>query len=175
LLDIGANSGEYSILAAELGYKVVAADFDLGALEILHDRQKSSAYPISPIVFNLARPTPAIGWRNREIESFLQRAEQSFDVCMLLGIIHHLIVSERIPLNELIELLFELKFRHLVVEWINTWDARFREISVTHGEIYAELTESNFESDVSKMFSIERKLNIHGGSRTLYLLQRHLL
>ena len=41
-------------------------------------RARSGRLPILPLVGNFGRPTPALGWRNRELESLLGRAAERF-------------------------------------------------------------------------------------------------
>src|SRR3546814_15579767 len=66
VLDAGCNTGDYSFLAAECGAKVVAADADHDAVELLYHRLKTHPAAITPVVVNLANPSPAIGFRNQE-------------------------------------------------------------------------------------------------------------
>jgi hypothetical protein len=64
-------------------------------------------FPNDPVV-NLARSTPAAGWANCETPSFLDRARGHFDAVLMLALIHHLLVTERIPLDSILELAADL-------------------------------------------------------------------
>jgi len=88
VLDVGANTGTYSLLAAAAGAHVVALDTDEAAIEQLWRRASKDSLDIQPLVVNIARPTPALGWMNHETISFLDRAEQRFDLVMMLAVIH---------------------------------------------------------------------------------------
>ena len=57
-----------------------------------------------PLVVDLTRPTPAVGWRNQECASFLVtgRRRENFDLVMMLAVVHHILVTERIPLEDLL-------------------------------------------------------------------------
>jgi len=172
VLDIGANTGEYSLMAAAGGASVVAADFDVGALDRLHERIKVARLPITPVVLNIARPTPAVGWNNSEVHSFLDRARGQFRMVMMLALLHHLIVTERVPLEYVIRLLFDLEAPFLLIEWVKVEDLRFRQIARTHGDLYASLSEDVFERKLELHFHTIERLHLSSGTRTLYLCER---
>jgi len=172
VLDIGANSGEYSLLAAKLGASVVATDFDVTALDKLYTRVKAEELPITPAVLNIARPTPAVGWANNEVDSFLSRAKGEFNTVMMLAVLHHLIVTERVPLEFVIQMLFELEAPNLIIEWVSPDDPRFLQISQTHGDLYSHLTDAVFEQELKKRFLIVEQMPLPNKTRTLYFCTR---
>src|SRR5690606_3919338 len=74
--DVGANTGVYSALAAEAGYRVIAWDQDAGSVEAHWRRVRGDGNPaVLPLVLDLANPSPAIGWGLEERASFLERAD----------------------------------------------------------------------------------------------------
>jgi len=172
VLDIGANTGEYSLMAADQGASVVAADFDVAALDRLYERIKVKRSLITPVVFNIARPTPALGWDNREIDSFLVRARGQFRMIMMLALLHHLVVTERVPLEFIVKLFFDLEAPFLLIEWVSPEDSRFRQIARTHGDLYANLSEEVFERELEVHFRIAERLPLSSKTRTLYLAKR---
>ena len=46
VLDIGANKGLFSILAAKAGHKVISVDYDIGAIDALYRDNKKYGLPI---------------------------------------------------------------------------------------------------------------------------------
>jgi hypothetical protein len=64
VLDAGANTGHFSALAAHAGASVVAIDLDPVCVGEIWQRAGDQRLNILPLVMNLARPTPALGWRN---------------------------------------------------------------------------------------------------------------
>ena len=151
---------------------MVAADFDVAALDKLFECVTQKKLPITPVVFNVSRPTPAIGWNNEEIESFLARARGQFQLIMALALVHHLLVTERVSLAFIVKLLFEFEAPYLLIEWVDPKDSRFREIALTHGNLYANLSDAIFELELERYFRIHERLQLRCKTRTLYLCER---
>jgi 2-polyprenyl-3-methyl-5-hydroxy-6-metoxy-1,4-benzoquinol methylase len=172
VLDLGANAGEYSRVAAKGGAHVVAADADLHALQVLHRRNERERLPISPLVLNLARPTPALGWRNREFASFLDRARGQFDMVLALALLHHVIVTERVPLDEFVALLADLQSPQVVLEWVSPQDMKFRQIAGMNAHLYAELDESALRRALAPHFDVVAEVELSAGLRRLFWCAR---
>ena len=79
VLDIGANTGDFSALAAGLGAEVVSLERDMAAADRLHRMARKRNLAIQTIHADLARPTPAVGWDNSESVALLPRLEGQFD------------------------------------------------------------------------------------------------
>ena len=173
ILDIGCNAGEFSLIALGEGRSVVSADFDHPALGKLYRRIRGTNQPITPVLLNLGRPTPAVGWLNREIPSFLDRAAGQFDCVLFLGLIHHLLVTERASLPMLAELLAHLGPRRLILEWIDPTDRKFRQLSgVNHG-LYELLNAAALEECFrAAQFDLVEKLPLPCGTRVMYVWRR---
>src|SRR5208283_219503 len=120
LLDAGSNTGQFSLQAARTGASVVAIDSDSVVVGQLWRKVHAERLDILPLVINLARPSPALGWRNGECPAFLDRAKGAFDMVFFLALLHHLFISERIPLIEIINLAAELTTDVAVVEFVGT-------------------------------------------------------
>lgn len=173
VLDVGANTGHFSELAARSGSSVIAIDSDPAAVGRLWHRASDKGLDIQPLVVDLCRPTPALGWRNFETTSFLDRARQGFDMVMMLAVVHHMLVSERAPLEQILDLAAELTTDLLVIEFIEPSDPMFRRLARGRDALYAHLTASFFEMACSNRFRILRKQPIAESRRTLYLLRRN--
>ncbi|MGK5027420.1 class I SAM-dependent methyltransferase [Janthinobacterium sp. RB2R34] len=172
VLDLGCNAGEFSKIAAEVGNTVVAADYDHGALSRLYQQLRGTVLPISPILLDIGRPTPPVGWMNQEVDSFLVRAAGKFDCIMALGLVHHLLVSERAGLPMILDFFHSLRPRFLILEWIEPQDLRFAEIAGINKELYSTMSIESFERLFSVKYSIEKKQSLVAGNRTLYLLEK---
>jgi SAM-dependent methyltransferase len=168
VLDLGCNTGEYSVLAANLGKSVVVADADDASIQRLYERRRGAATDISPMVLNIARPPPALGWMNAEVPSFIDRATARFDCVIALGLIHHLAVTERVPLALIAQLLQRLTTATLIVEWVDREDPRFKQLAGLNWPLYLSWTRQGFELLLSVPFLLQSSLTLPCGTRTLY-------
>ena len=171
VLDVGANTGVYSRIAAERGASVVAWDSDMQASDLNWQSARSAGLSILPLVADFARPTPAVGWRNRESESLLDRARGQFDCVLMLGILHHLLIADQIPLPAIVDQLSEISTRWVIAEWIPKGDSQFDELSRGRDELYAHLTEEFFIQSFAKCFSACCQEQLPNG-RSLWLMEK---
>lgn len=177
VLDAGCNTGHFSVMAAQAGARVVAVDLDPVSVGALWRRARDQDLDILPLVVDLSRPTPAVGWRNRECPSFLERAEGQFDCVLMLALMHHLHVSERIPVDEIVDLAWQLTRRHLVFEYVGPGDPMFQRLLRGREHLHEALERTHFEAALAGRFRVVRKKNVAPpepgrSDRTLYLLER---
>ena len=171
VLDVGANTGAYSLIAAEAGASVVAIDADAAAIEVLGQTTANRKLPITTLVANIARPTPAAGWRNREHLSLLDRLTGKFDLVLMLAVIHHFILREQLPLPHIAELCASLTKRWLVLEWVPPSDPMFQEWLRGRDDLYGHLSEDDLERAFSPFFVLGDRSRLSNG-RVLFLLER---
>jgi SAM-dependent methyltransferase len=170
VLDIGCNTGHFSIAAARGGAQVVAIDPDPAVVGRLYADAVSAGLQVLPLVVDLARPSPALGWRNEERDSFLDRARGRFDMVLALAVLHHLLVSDRIPLDDVLALLAELTRHHAVVEFVSAEDPMFRRLSRGRDHLFSDLNREAFEAACGRHFRTLRSAGPIDGTRWLYLL-----
>jgi SAM-dependent methyltransferase len=171
VLDVGCNAGVYSMLAADQGAEVVSIDTDSGAIDRLATNLKDSGMNILPLCIDLAQPTPATGWENRECASFLSRCIGHFDTVMMLAVLHHLLLGNQIPLEGVASLAAELTSHNLILEWVPPTDPKFQEILRGRDDIYAHITEAAFREAFARYFAIVRERTLTNG-RILFHFER---
>jgi SAM-dependent methyltransferase len=158
VLDIGANTGDFSALAASLGpphaTQVVALERDAAAADRLFRMARQRDLPILTIHADLARPTPAVGWRNAESLALLPRLESQFDLVLMLAVIHHLLLMEQIPLPEILALCHRLTRRHLVIEWVPVADPMFQSLLRGRDALYGSLSETDLLDACANRFRL---------------------
>ena len=172
VLDVGANTGHFSGMAAKAGAAVVAIDLDPACAGAIWRYARGQNLNILPLAVDVSRPSPALGWRNHECPSFLERAAGAFDGVLMLAVIHHLLVSERIPLEEIIRLASELTTSLLVVEFVGPQDEMFRHLTRGREHLHNGLNEAAFEAACAAHFDILRSLPLPGTERRVYGLKR---
>jgi len=168
--DIGANTGRYSAIAAAAGYEVVAVDGDWAAVErhYLALRAAGDAR-IMPLLADLADPSPAIGWANRERASLLDRANA--DVVVALALVHHLAIGRNVPLPMVAELFAKLA-PNLVVEWVPKEDPMVVRLLSAREDIFPTYTVDGFRAAFGDRFEIVEEAPIEDSLRILFRMQR---
>jgi SAM-dependent methyltransferase len=172
VLDVGANEGRFSLLAARQGAEVVAIDSDPVVVGSIWRRASAENLSILPLVVDFTRPTPAVGWRNRECASFLDRAGEKFDLVMMLAVAHHILVTERIPLEDLLALADELSREYVLIEFVAPADPMFQRIVRGRDELYSNFSPAWFEAAALTRFELVRSAKLDGLHRWLYLFRR---
>ncbi|MGB6743837.1 MAG: class I SAM-dependent methyltransferase [Terracidiphilus sp.] len=171
VLDIGANTGTYSLMAAAAGAEVVALDSDAAAIEQLWRAAAAGQKQITAMVANIARPTPAAGWRNREQLSLLDRLTGQFDMVLMLAVIHHLILREQLPLEHIGALCASLTRRWLVLEWVPPSDPMYQEWLRGRDHLYGHLSEDDLVQAFAAHFQVANRKAL-GNGRVLLLFER---
>jgi SAM-dependent methyltransferase len=172
VLDVGANEGRFSFAAAEAGARVIAIDSDAAVVGTIWREAGRRKADVLPLVVDLTRPTPAMGWRNGECSSFLDRARGHFDLVMMLAVVHHMMVSERVPLEEILDLAEELTTNYILIEFVEPADPMFRKIARGRDALFSDLTAARFEAAAARRFEIVKARKIEGLHRWLYLFRR---
>jgi SAM-dependent methyltransferase len=172
VLDVGCNTGVYSNLAADAGAEVVSIDTDLQAVDRLCANLKGSGKNILPLCVDLAHPTPAAGWENREYASFLSRCTGHFDTVMMLAVLHHLLLRNQIPMDRIAALCSGLTTRHLILEWVPPTDPKFQELLRGRGAIYTHITEAAFRDTFGEYFTTVDELALVNGRTMLHLRKK---
>jgi len=170
VLDVGCNTGDYSYLAAQAGATVLAADADHDAVEVLYRRLKKQPANITPMVLDLANPSPAIGYLNRERPAFLDRVET--DCVLALALLHHLLVSANFPLAAIGELFHRLTRRHLILEFVPVEDPMFQQLLQFRVNLFQGLTLAACFEAFAPRFELVRQQSIPGSLRTLLWLRK---
>jgi len=167
--DFGANTGEFSRIAAKHCELVVSQDIDPVAVE-LNYRENTANGPanILPLIQDFSSPSPAIGWGNAERESFLQRS--GCDALLVLALIHHLAISNNVPLSSIAGLFAGIA-RWLIIEFVPKADSQVARLLATREDIFEDYTPEGFEKAFSAHFSIEQSIPVPESERTLYLMQ----
>jgi ribosomal protein L11 methylase PrmA len=167
--DLGGNTGRFSRIAADQGAEVICADIDPGCVEANYRlvRQKRETN-LLPLRLDLTNPSPAIGWGNAERQSFTERGP--VDMILALGLVHHLVIANNVPIPMLAEF-FAGSCKHLVVEFIPKGDPQMDKLLSSRPDIFPDYEKGQFESYFSKYFRIVDQAPVPHTPRTLYLME----
>ncbi len=168
--DLGANTGMFSRLAAEAGAMVVAFDGDAECVEA-HYRELDGPRRENtlPLVLDLSNPTPALGWENRERQSWLERPAP--EAVLALALVHHLAIGNNVPLPDLARFFARLAPR-LIIEFVPKDDPNAQKLLRVREDIFPGYTQENFTREFSRWFAIEQTARPADSNRVLYLLRR---
>ena len=168
--DLGANTGEFSQLAAEMGSYTIAFDIDPAAVEenyLMCKKKKDNL--LLPLVMDFTNPSPALGWQNQERHSLLERAPA--DALLALALIHHLAISNNVPLP-LLAAYFHSLGRWLVIEWVPKEDSQVQKLLASRQDIFSGYHQEGFEAAFGELFEIHEKTAIQDSPRILYLMEK---
>lgn len=170
LWDIGANTGVYSEIAAGKNISTISLDSDHTVIEqnYLKIKKQNEKY-ILPLWVDIVNPTPAVGWENRERESFLNRPTP--DAVLALALIHHLAISNNLPLSKLADLFAKI-CDYLIIEFIHKEDYRVKLLLQSREDIFQDYNQKTFEEEFAKFFKTIKKTQISRSKRTLYLFKK---
>lgn len=166
--DLGANTGLFSRIASDKGIQTVCFDMDPACVEINYlTAINEGETNIFPLLLDLTNPSPGIGWENKERMSMWQRGHA--DTVLALALIHHLVVSNNLPLGRIANFLRKI-CNSLIIEFVPKSDSNVQKLLLTREDVYLGYTQEAFESEFSKLFSIQDCVNIRNSERTLYLM-----
>lgn len=164
--DIGCNTGIFSRIAAENAEYVVSMDSDHLAIEYLYEGlKKEGNSKILPLVYNVANPSPNLGWRGLERKSLPERGKPDLTLC--LALIHHLVITSNIPLREFIDWLAGLG-TSLVIEFVTKEDLMVKKLLLNKEDNYQDYEIDYFERCLSESFKITDRKNFQSGTRIIY-------
>ncbi len=170
-LDAGANDGYFSMILGEKKSSVIAIDSDGQCISNLyHAVKKNNLTNILPLCIDITNPSPAVGFRNTERQSFLQRIH--VDLVAALALIHHLVLGKNIPLEEVAAFMETITQKYLVIEFVPPGDPKARELTKNKSD-YHQYDIAAFEKCFGTLFTIEKKQGIPGTERVLYRLKKN--
>ncbi len=168
--DIGANTGEFSRIAAAKAESVVAWDLDPAAVDqhyaIVRMRDIRN---ILPLLGDLTNPSPALGWAHAERDSFLQRANA--DLVIALALVHHLAIGNNVPLGELARFFSSIGPK-LIVEFVPKSDSQVMRMLSSRKDVFDSYTKKGFEQAFSNYFRVKGEWHVADSERHIFSMER---
>ena len=93
------------------------------------------------------------------------------DLVMALALIHHLVISNNIPLKKLANF-FNKICNLLIIEFIPKTDSQVDRLLVTREDIFTDYTQENFELEFKNYFTILKSIDIIDTKRTMYIMEK---
>src|SRR6187402_2279660 len=170
LLDLGANEGFFTCIAAAKNFNVIAIDKDDQCMNVLYKKVKEGNITnILPLCMDLMNPSTASGFANNERTSFGERIHT--DAVMALALVHHLAIGYNLPLNKIAEYLFGFSHQ-LIIEFVPKEDEKVQLLLQNKKDIYPGYTRESFENVFRQKFMITEKVQVPDSNRIIYLMKR---
>lgn len=163
VLDIGANTGWYSVLASRLGSVVIALEDDESCVDILYKRAKKDRLNILPIKISFCELTKKIygveyddpvyksrGLKNNPLyKSGMERFKS--ELVLALGLAHHLVLGQGYSIEKMFKILSQLTESTLVLEFVDLTDEKI----VNEPSFFKNINKFNHSN-----YSLERFLKV---------------
>lgn len=170
VLDLGCNTGQYSFQAQSYGAKVIAVDSDHDSVDLLYQRAKKEKADILPMCIDIANPSPAIGFCNQERKSFMERV--SAEAVFALALIHHLLITSRVPLTDICDFFARLTSRYLIIEFVGRDDKMFKHLLALREDIYGDINKKNFLAVFCEKFDLLDEYPLPNSQRILFTFRK---
>jgi ribosomal protein L11 methylase PrmA len=169
--DLGANEGTFSRIASDKGIQTISFDIDPVAVEKNYiECVRKGETNILPLVLDLTNPSPGVGWENRERMSLIERGPA--DTVLALALIHHLAISNNLPLDKIADFFDKICYESLIVEFIPKSDSQVQKLLSTREDIFLDYTKQTFESKFKIYYEIKNSVKIKNSDRILYLMNK---
>ena len=170
VLDLGANTGVFSRIFSKNNAVVFSLDIDKMAVQQNYiQAKKEKDENLIPLVFNLASPSPSVGWCNKERKTMDERLE-NIDLTLALALIHHLRITYNIPLKQIANYLSKVS-KYLIIEFIDKQDSKVQQMLKNRKDIFDDYTEQEFEDIFCKYYRILKKTTPQNTKRIIYLME----
>lgn len=170
LIDLGCNTGDYSVAALEGGAEyVVGFDFDQRAVDTAFRRAKDNKLNFLPLWLDAANPSPNQGWRQVERAGFAERAKA--DALIALAFEHHLAIGKNAPLEQVVDWLISLAPRG-IIEFVPKNDSTVQKMLALREDIFPEYTEEYFTRLITQRAKVVNQTVVSQSGRTLFEYDR---
>ena len=170
VLDLGANDGYFSKLFASQQLQVIATDSDNRCISRLYQEvKKDKIENILPLILDIANPSPAIGFNNRERAAFHDRVKT--DLVAALALVHHLVIGKNISMPVLAEYFNDIA-PELIVEFVPKEDEKVQQMLKSRPDTFPDYTIEVFENMFTQYFNVISKKQVPGTHRVLYYMKR---
>jgi len=168
VVDLGCNTGVFSLIAAKHADWVAAVDIDAACIDTLYRRIHADGLTnVVPMVGDLLNPTPAMGWNLTQRRSLFDRI--GCDAFLALALVHHICIGGNVPLDAFLDQLREIAPAG-VIEWVDKDDAMVQQMLRNRADVFTDYRWDHFEQLLRDRFTLAGVQESHGGARKLCLL-----
>lgn len=154
IVDLGANNGIFSRIAAETERFVISCDLDPGAVERNYLTTRSEGITnILPLLVDISNPSPAMGWNDEERKSLIERLGSDSTV-LALALLHHLAIGSNIPIAKIIKFFTRIG-EEIIIEFVPKSDSQVEQMLSIRDNIFDEYSFEKFCDILSLYMKID--------------------
>jgi hypothetical protein len=170
VLDLGANTGKFSLIASEFAKIVIAIESDRNCVEEMYNQIRIKKIKnLFPLIGDLAEPSPSLGIMNLELSSIFVRGKS--ELVMGLALIHHLYFGKDMSFAKISELFSKFCSKYLIVEFIPYEDRKVMGLIETKPHRGSGYTMESFNLNLSLYFHKLDEIILSPSSRILMLFK----
>ena len=167
VLDVGANTGRYSAVAAKSGARVTACEADPAALSFCYETACADGLNILPLVVNVFSSAPTAGRGGVACPGPIERFKS--ELVMGLAVVHHVVASQRLPIARICENFAALGERWLLLEFVTALKPKMGASVVAHLDDY---TADDVESCLKQHFRLVTVTPSFPAGRKFFLCEK---
>ena len=168
VLDLGCNTGDYSEVCFDAGAdEVIGVDSDPQVIDAAVNRPNLSRRNFTGLVHDIADPAPGGGWAQAERKPLNQRLPK-FDGVVCLALIHHVVISGNVPVDEFIKSLCSLAPNGLL-EFVPPEDPMVKRLMQRRMGCVHDYGESVVRDSLSRRAVIEAERRLDSSGRMLFV------
>jgi len=166
VLDIGANTGWFSLMLAHNGASVISFDRDEESINQLYSYLHKESADVLPLIMDIRQPSPTYELNIGTITAAMDRFK--CELVIALGIIHHMVHNQGLSLEHLAHTLNMFTRKYLLLEFAPSNDAWAYLPDFTEESWSVEVLNKAF----SKYYSFERCWDSYPQGRKLLLFRK---
>jgi hypothetical protein len=179
VLDLGANTGRFSLIASEYAQQIIAIESDDICVDAIdkafknfnssNKKEQTAKKQYYTLQMDLAETTPNMGVLEQEYSSIYTRAKST--MVFALALTHHLYISNQLSFEQIATMLERFSDQYCITEFVPTTDDKVQMLMKDKQRAYLDYTEEAFTQALETRFAIKDKRLIAGSERILYLLE----
>ena len=171
VVDLGANTGRFSFLAAPFTKRVIGLESDDICVDIMERQiKKQKLTHVNVLMQELAETSPNRGLNGKEMVSIFKRANS--EMVLALAVEHHLHITNHISLSQIAEMFSLFSSKYLITEFIPANDSKVQLLIKNRNKDLSAYTIDSYKNALEKYFNIIEETKLDGSERILILLQK---
>lgn len=167
ILDLGANTGKFSFIAAEYSKRVISLEADENCVDVIESNISKNTKNIFTLVGNVAEPSPNLGIMNSEIENIYNRCNS--ELVLGLALFHHLHIFNKLSFEQIISSFSCFATKYLIVEFIEKNDNKinFMKNNIT------DYSKEKFIASINSKLTIVDYKKLDDSERYIFLIAKN--